>query len=408
MEMWIHWRLALCIAIAGFACVLSLTLWRRGRSEASLPGCGAHSACEELLSGRWAQVGGVSVAGMAVVFYATMAVLLTVAAVGVRSEWLEQITAFVMVLAAGAGLWFMFLQCAILRRVCPYCTLVHVLGMAALVAWALPDARMLGSTSALMGCIGVAIFVVVQLSLAPKLHAVREFAAQSPESPSPTAEAEGLVAFQDVSLKRDCQSPQPSGRLVSLLGGRVSLNVDDWPRLGPADAEQVIGCIFDYTCGTCRRVHRVVDEAVRLAGGRLAVLLLPVPLDPTCNPHVTRLHALNAQACRYARLGMLMWQTAPAAYVEFDYWFFQSDEPPALGIAMRRAAELSGDTKMNPNQLDLAVDTPVAVAIAIYKSTGLERVPALLLASSAVVGEVTSGARVLEAVGISSKQATDS
>jgi hypothetical protein len=183
-------------------------------------------------------------------------------------------------------------------------------------------------------------------------------------------------------------------RPVRFAGGRLTLRVGDWPLLGPPDAPHVLAYLFDYTCPSCRDVRRLLGEAVARGGGAVAVLLVPVPQDPACNPDVGPARAPAAaagarHACAYARLALAAWAAAPAAHEAFERWLFDAPELPAPGEAARRAAELTAGYPATDGTS--AEDDPrIARAVAAHRAAGTGKIPTLLLPRATVTGAVPS------------------
>ncbi len=60
----------------------------------------------------------------------------------------------------------------------------------------------------------------------------------------------------------------------------MDLAIDEWPVLGMPGAANIAVFLFDYTCRECRHMRRLIGQAVARHPGRLAVLLVPIPMDP--------------------------------------------------------------------------------------------------------------------------------
>jgi protein-disulfide isomerase len=172
------------------------------------------------------------------------------------------------------------------------------------------------------------------------------------------------------------------------MNGRIALNVEDWPILGEPGATSVVAYLFDYTCPTCRKGHRKLVEALKLCGPDVAVVLVPAPVDPTCNPHVTRKVATHAFACRFARLGLELWRRNPNVFVTYDQWVFEPEEPPAIGLARAFAQQLTGLTDIDPSIPDEDLDRLIATGVATYRASGADGMPTLLFRNAVLRGEL--------------------
>lgn len=450
---------------------VGLTLLRQAVRGGALPGCGgadgdgqadgngaADAGCGAVTRGRWARLGLVPVAlpgagAYAVVLASAVAVHPAVRAAlpdGLAAAaWAVLLTAAFA--AAGAGLWFAFLQAAVIRQFCAYCMMAHGLALAAAglaavnardagVAWAEP-----------LACAGalVVAFAVAQCLIRPKLYSVTavipvasiepagvDSAPSSEGSESadlvgvdidrrgrelarPGGQMRGLPPAATKDAGKDAgthnylhddevgRAPDSQARRVTLAGGNVTLVASDWPTLGPPDAKHLLALLADPTCKACRQMHRTAADAVRLAGGWLAVLYVPVPMDPACNPAAAgRKARARTDVCEYARLVLSVHAAAPAAYPALERWLLaQPDPPPPIDVARRRATELApaeaaawADAVARPGVTGV-VDRKVASAVAAYRAARLTQVPALLLPAAAIGGQLPSPQKLLDLLG---------
>ena len=67
----------------------------------------------------------------------------------------------------------------------------------------------------------------------------------------------------------------------------------------------------------------------------------------------------------------------------------EGDEPPPIGLAIRRAAELIG-AAINPHLPDKEPDRCICAAHAVFERLAVKKVPTLVLATSSVHGKVKS------------------
>lgn len=145
-------------------------------------------------------------------------------------------------------------------------------------------------------------------------------------------------------------------------------------------------------------MHRALAEARQQLGRDLAVLLLPVPMDQSCNPHVAKQNFTHFHACRLARLGLIVWTANPTVYEAFNDFMFREPEPPVLGMACREAQRLLGVEHVDPNTRDPQIDAYISKAIAIYRSMKKDRVPMLLFPRGVLTGRPPLAQRLMEIV----------
>lgn len=383
------------IGLSSVGSLLSCFMWRRSSAGSSLPGCGGNSGCDEVIRSRWSNWFGLPVAAPATAIYLslTIASILSISRAGVSKHWALGLLLALSAVIGAAAVWFIWLQWWMIRRFCAYCTILHVIGLAicGLVVGKLvldPADRL--SSQAIKAALGtsaisVVLFIAGQVLVKPKMYAIGL-------APTPPPEA---IPIQPAL---QAASPKQHRQLV-VLNGVVSLDVGVWPCLGSPDAKHLVVCLFDYTCPTCRKTHGFLSDAVDRFGGHIAFLLLPVPMDPTCNRHLSQRNHLHAHACRFARLALLVWQAKPERYAEFDHWMFEEAEPPPIGMAISKVRELLGSDDVDPARPDSALDSPIFQAIEWYRKLDTQRIPTLLFSGASLKGELPSAEelfRILE------------
>jgi len=390
--------------------LFNLWIWRKTRGGPELPGCGPASGCTAVLASRWSRWLGLPVALPGAMLY----LIIVLAALGSRygpSDPVRGLAGRAVVaaalLAGAAAVWFVALQLVAVRRLCAYCTVVHLLGActcglvlgtqshvglagAGLATWQ-------GSVPLLVAGVGLLCLVAGQLVGWHETYRLSTTSSPGGEAAPPEPTGQG----NPVSSAREApHTTRPlrdhAGRSATFLGGKVALSVEDWPRLGPADAPLLAAYLFDYTCPTCRRVHRLLLDALVLSRGRVAILLVPAPVDPTCNPHARRRTADHAHACRYARLGLDVWRHDAAKFVAYDRWVFEPADPPPIGVARNFAQSLVGAADLDPSVPDGELDALIAKGVEAYRASGAEAMPTILFPHAVLRGEVPSAARLAE------------
>lgn len=366
---------------------------------AGLPGCGANSGCAAVASGRWSQWGSVPVARIGACVYLVLAIV----AIGsfldsfhgfaILAQWTLFTLAFA---AAGAAMWFVFVQVVMLRRMCLYCNIIHLcgmLGLAILLAGTHNLRQQLPVPASVAGT-ALAIFIVGQIILSPKLYAVvpatpePTCSSSSPERHLSAAGGAPPTLHHDASEAIGETSAGPAiPKEVLLLRGRLRLTTADWPLIGSHGAATIIASLFDFTCPTCRRTRKILKAAVELSGGAFTVIELPVPIHPACNAAVQKAQPGQGQACQYARLAIAVWLLRPSCYANFAEYLFEEKEPPPLGLAILRARELT-NLEIDPHRVDEQVDARIRQTVQIYSTLTLQKVPQLLLPTATATGEV--------------------
>jgi hypothetical protein len=330
---------------------------------------------------------------------------------GLRTTVLwEELLSLSFLVAAGA-MWFIFLELVVVKRICLYCNLVHLFGFSILILvlssdpyWLQPVGSQSLALPLLIAGTGVLLLIGGQVLWHPRMHAIIPAApAQDHGIDSMgygsakvcSAVNAELLRKQDPIADRSATSKSEvvGAREITLLNGQLILNLRDWPLLGSAEAANVIGLFLDYTCPTCREVHRRVSEVVRNDRSHIAVLVLPIPQHPDCNPDIKAIVPGHGYACQHARLAVAVWQARPEQYEEFDEYLFEEKDAPAIGLAMRYASELAGVT-INPHKPDEAADAVVKRAIEINGLVPLKKIPSLLLPRASLAGKTRSTAEL--------------
>ena len=309
-------KLSVAALLGAAALLLCIVMSIHSLSGAGLVGCGAGSACDSVLGGRWSMLFGIfPISGLAAGVY--LAFLL---AAGVllfsNDEGLKDLASKALLLLCGAivgaAVWFIGLQVFAERALCKYCMTAHALGLlcAALTLPSLLRGTRRGGGFALAGAGLAALLAVLQVFTAPD---------------SVYQDGRGEEAFPIISP-------------------------GEAPVVGDPDAEYVVDLLYDYQCSHCRVVHGQLQEVLEIFGGRVAFVLCPCPLSPKCNPYVPREETRFEGSCDLARLALAVFALEPDAFREFDAWLFGEGEeswrPRSAAAARERAAALVGADRL--------------------------------------------------------------
>ena len=195
----------------------------------------------------------------------------------------------------------------------------------------------------------------------------------------------------------ESDSKKMLSREIALLKGKFKIDVYRHGLMGSPQAEHVIVELVDYTCKDCRRLHQHFKQVRKRYNDRLAIVVLPVPLETSCNPHLQRTHPSHVGACKYARLALAVLDVDDKAFVEFHDWLMESPYPPSLQDAKSKATQL-----VDADQLELAiigerVSKRLRAHVRLFRRIG--RFPAMIVRDHVVVGVPASAAdlnRVIE------------
>ena len=352
------------LAATGFAAYL----FAQALAGGSLAGCGPGSACDRVMTSPWAYWMRIPVSALALVAYPG---LLVAGFLGARARpgfqvlklWPVMIAASVAV--TGSAIWFTGVQLLLLKTLCKFCALTHLcavtgscllLRRAPVASRSAPPEPAPGRLLSWNRAFGGAVWGLVLVG--------------------------GLVAGQKLF-------PQPTSLARTYLG-HFHVNEEEAPRIGPARARHRLISLFDYTCQNCREMHRQLVEAQGRLGGKFAILCLPVPLCPACNPAIDYTKPEHAQACEYARLGLAVWKADPGAYPAFDAWMFAQAPVPSLEDARQYAATLLGRERLAQASTNVWIGQMIESDVALFRESSREvksmRLPQLILSRAIAVG----------------------
>lgn len=289
-------RIVRLLALAGLVISGYLLFLKLNGTITSLVGCGVGSGCENVLGSKWSQWFGLPVSGLSTLLYLGIFVLTFRPSIP-----LFKAAAYLLVAAA---IWFMGLQIFVIKTFCPWCLSTHLIGLATAFAIfrVVPREKFRPKSPALF----VPLFLFAVLALGqifgpePRTYEVTNdtsFVGQREKSPPPTP------------------LPKPS-RMISFQGGAKTYAVDELPILGPPTAKYVLVKYFDYTCKSCLAMEGDLEKLREKYPDDIAVIVLPSPLNRTCNPHYPARFDNHEHACELARLGLAAWRAAPEKFPE--------------------------------------------------------------------------------------------
>ncbi|WP_442511178.1 vitamin K epoxide reductase family protein [Novipirellula sp. SH528] len=438
----IKWALLLCSTVA---LVSSTYLAWVSLTSGSVAGCsGDLFNCDHVLHSRWATVMSVPVSIPAILIHASILGLLLMRPMPLKWErYRWPMISFAAITAGAAAVWFVGLQVFLLEHLCPYCLVAHTAGLiaAAVVLWRRPLRKSTLAKVSGVTVTSVALLIALQVSTpAPDTFEVIEYASppaaisadpslpaessttkdndamlfEAPISSTSSTTPKSQPSLTAVSLAMGLFNPsmlmagqvgqatgesapatKPERRTASILGG-VKLDTRQWPLIGNPDAELVFVELFDYTCPHCQRTHAALSQAKARYGDRLAVIVLPVPLDRACNPTVRQTGAAHAEACDLARLAISVWVVDPNAFPKFHDYVF--DTKPSYASALQHASQLVDSEKLRKTMSGPIPSDYIAKHVSLYQKAGAGAIPKLMFPTSTTVGEISSGDRLVQLI----------
>ena len=332
-------------------------------------------------------------------------------------------------LAAGSAAWFIGLQLFVLKSFCPYCMALHACGMAlaifvfwyAPIRWRPTDGAVAdpialtfrgGILLILVGLVGIGVLIGGQVAIAPparKLEMIAIPASEPPKTGVQQSASTGCAGSTDAATRptqvESATSPADDPwsrpgphRRIMLAGGKATVDAYEVPILGNPGAKNVVVELFDYTCPECRSLHHRMREARERYGERLAVALLPTPMNTSCNRYAKATKSPHELACEYARLALAVWNARPAAFAQYHDWLMDTPDPPSLAEARKRASELIGREALETALGSERIDRQVEDDVRIYHLTGQNAIPTLLVKDFVLVGSPSSTDKLCESL----------
>jgi protein-disulfide isomerase/uncharacterized membrane protein len=356
--------IALCLCLAGSAVSALLLLQHHGEGRAVTAVnqvCGegdegTGSDCDTVARSSWSSLRGFPIAGIGVVFYASLALLLALTLL--VPDGLRPVLGGIVLLALALGLlvdlFLLGVQVFSIGALCTACLFTYVLGGAALLvllpAWRglrdpgpalwrsegrLALAGWVLGTLALTGAVVAAetaldyreqrrqlafIGAPVEPPPAPAAPEAVEDSAEAPEvKEGAPADPDTPPAAPDTSDSKDAaywerrakelqQTLDDPRKLEEYFAEKArqtfetatvqDIDLEGVPPMGSPDAPVKLVEYSDFLCPFCRNLAVGLTQFVPEAGGRVVLYFKNYPLDKKCNPDLPR--TLHPGACQLA------------------------------------------------------------------------------------------------------------
>jgi uncharacterized membrane protein len=345
---------------------------------------------------------------------------------------------FLLCVVAAMGAWSLFAQLALLRYLCPTCMVISLSGMMLFGVFVF---IMKSKPWTLVGAILAAgLVVIIQLGIAPPSPAGKKAGVahvnepltadviEKPVSPlekdrslnifettpeadyeerlipeadpqpfvpvvSTASEAEvtntvstlAPVISQPRSLT-DIQADKEAGLIpappprthVSLADDKIYLDLKEAPWIGSPDATYILGLMYDYTVpGTADMIRLLRYEVLRYKG-RLAIALMPAPLDEACNESVRFTPDENEGACEYAKYSLQVWLTNPEHHADYQKYILSGKTVKPLHQAKWAAEKLIDYSALTSMDLRHKTQKQLGRNCSYWKAMGHSQLPAIL------------------------------
>jgi uncharacterized membrane protein/protein-disulfide isomerase len=179
----------------------------------------------------------------------------------------------------------------------------------------------------------------------------------------------------DGTTQTELNSEQPSAtstdstssRTVSIYNDQIKFDIYRQPYVGSPEAPHVVVELFDYTCKHCRKMHNLLERAMRRYRGDVVLVVMPVPMEASCNKQIRSARLQNRGSCKLARLALATAAARPSRFERFHYWLLDDDDTiPTYGRALVQAYDEFGRTDLRKELEDAALDDRIQRNINLY------------------------------------------
>jgi len=364
-----NYHAAAIAVLSLLAAALAVLLLIKSLNGSSIPGCGAGSGCDTVLSSRFSRIGPIPVSAAALPIFLMMAVCGFAAFTNHprRRDFFLQLQFSLALIAAGAAFWFVSLQAVVLHHFCAWCTTTHALALLASLLifwqWSKTDLKLNPILPALAALLLIAM-IASQLLFHPRLYTITR-ATQPSTGPS--------IA--------------PTDNQLSLYNNRITINPSDWPILGSRRAQHLVIVMFDYTCAHCRREYPLLQQAQKRYGTQIAFIAIPLPLEQSCNPLVPFIPE-HINSCTYTRYALAVFLSNPARFEEYHNRLMQGEHPPSLEQTRQIAEELLTPRAFAEALANPSIEKHIKGSVEIYRELNRGPIPKLILPTALISGEI--------------------
>jgi uncharacterized membrane protein len=154
--------------------------------------------------------------------------------------------------------------------------------------------------------------------------------------------------------------------------------------------QAVIVEYFDYQCEACRTMAGFLRSLQSEHPGKICVILLPVPLERSCNQRMTTDDRDHPGTCDTTRLAMAVWRTKPEAFVALHSWLM---EPHAVADVRAKVRALIPAANWDAAMADPWIGEFLAANIDDWArlATTTRKLPKLLVHERRVLHGLPSG-----------------
>ena len=125
-------------------------------------------------------------------------------------------------------------------------------------------------------------------------------------------------------------------------------------------------------------------------------MVLPMPMNASCNKFVSSTHEDHAKACEYAALVLTVWSVDRSKFEQFHHWLLEPRRPPPLDEAERYAARLVGHELPKGQRRKSLVDKRIREYTKLFGTAGAGRIPKMMWDTHVVSGPFSNSEHLFD------------
>lgn len=367
---WLN-RLLLALTLSGLAINLLLLL-RRFTSD-GITGCSG-GTCDEMLSPPWSEVVGIPITLLGALVYGAVLVSLL-------SKARPLLTPLCGLIVGAAG-WFLFVQAVLLGHYCNWCLAGHGIGviLAMLTLW---RQYVDDPTTSVKATAGFATVCAAGGIAFLQFFGPGAVPYQAVGSDSDYAKGLDESASSGIYARGD-------GRKVVFAKGRRTYDLNAMPHLGPADAKFVFVEYFDYRAPSCRVMQEFLNELLAKHPKDVCLIVLPVPLERTCNSLMSPADAQFPGSCKLSQLALAVWRKKPEAFAEFHQFLLAGADPSeARSAALELIAKPELEAALQDSWIREVIEANIKDCAALSATN--KKLPKLLISETGLIHGLPPG-----------------
>lgn len=321
-------RLLLCsIALLALG-LASLSSWifyqKITGAISSLHGCGQKGGCSSVLGSKWSEVWGIPTS-----LFAAFLTLFIFLSLNQKGRFIAFCRLMIATILLASSLWFICLQIAVIHRICPYCMTAHSLSIPLAFCLFFYEKKTPHKPYAICSGLSCVLGLCIIQIISPPLPSYVITRQQHPPSKEALTSVKSFLSQNHPSLEK-------------------------LPHLGSLNAPILLAVYYDYRCAVCRELHHTLLSLYKKYPQKLCIILLPVPMESSCNPYLSKGVASQPGSCELAKLALVLWEANPSYFMRFDKEVFSIESIPleaAQGLAESLVSPTLSSQKHQANTL---------------------------------------------------------